>query len=67
MATRSSVLALGSPVDGGTWRATVYGVAKSQMQLKQPGICAQMPSWPPLPACGPAPPPIGSGAHSLRF
>ena len=30
MAIRSSVLAWKNPVDGGAWRATVCGVAKSQ-------------------------------------
>ena len=29
MATRSSILGLENPMDGGTWWATVHGVAKS--------------------------------------
>ena len=33
MATHSSILAWGIPMDGGTWRATVNGVAKSQTRL----------------------------------
>ena len=33
--THSSVLAWRIPMDRGAWRATVYGVAKSQTQLKQ--------------------------------
>ena len=37
MATRSSILhsCLENPVDRGAWWATVHGVAKSQIQLKQ--------------------------------
>ena len=33
VATHSSILAWRIPMDGGAWRATVHGVAKSQMQL----------------------------------
>ena len=33
MATHSSILAWRIPTDGGAWRATVYGVAKSQTRL----------------------------------
>ena len=33
MATHSSILALGNPMDRGAWRATVHGVTKSQTQL----------------------------------
>ena len=33
MATHSSVLAWGIPMDRGAWQATVHGVLKSQMQL----------------------------------
>ena len=35
MATHSSLLAWRIPMDRGAWRATVHGVAKSQIQLKQ--------------------------------
>ena len=31
MATHSSILAWRIPIDGGTWRATVCGVAKNQI------------------------------------
>ena len=31
MATPSSILALENPMDGGAWRATVHGVAESDM------------------------------------
>ena len=31
MATHSSILALENPMDGGAWRATVHGVAESDM------------------------------------
>ena len=31
MATHSSILALKNPMDRGTWRATVHGVAESDM------------------------------------
>ena len=33
MATQSSILAWRIPMDGGTWQATVHGVAKSQTRL----------------------------------
>ena len=33
MATHSSILAWRIPMDGGDWRATVHGVAKSQTRL----------------------------------
>ena len=33
MATHSSIFAWRMPMDRGAWRATVYGVAKSQTQL----------------------------------
>ena len=33
MATHSSILAYRNPMDGGVWRATVHGVAKSRTQL----------------------------------
>ena len=33
MATHSSILAWRIPMDKGAWRATVYGVAKSQTRL----------------------------------
>ena len=33
MATLSSILAWRNPMDRGAWRATVHGVAKSQLQL----------------------------------
>ena len=33
MATHSSILAWRIPMDRGTWRAAVHGVAKSQTQL----------------------------------
>ena len=33
MATHSSILAWKNPMDGGAWKATVHGVAKSQTQL----------------------------------
>ena len=33
MATHSSILAWRIPMDGGTWRATVQGVTKSQTRL----------------------------------
>ena len=33
MATHSSILAWKNSMDGGTWRATVHGVAKSQRRL----------------------------------
>ena len=33
MATHSSILAWRIPIDRGTWRATVHGVAKSGTQL----------------------------------
>ena len=33
MATHSSILAWRIPMDSGAWRATVYGVTKSQSQL----------------------------------
>ena len=33
MATHSSILALGNPMDRGTWHTAVHGVAKSQTQL----------------------------------
>ena len=35
MATHSSILAWRIPMDSGTWRATVHGVAKSQTRLKR--------------------------------
>ena len=35
MATHSSILAWRVPMDGGTWRATIHGVAKSWTQLRQ--------------------------------
>ena len=35
LATNSSILAWRIPMDRGTWRATVHGVAKSQTQLKR--------------------------------
>ena len=31
MATHSSILALGNPMDRGAWRATVHGVAESDV------------------------------------
>ena len=34
MATHSSILAWGIPMDRGAWWATVHRVAKSQTQLK---------------------------------
>ena len=34
MATHSSILCLENPMDRGAWRATVYGVTKSQTQLR---------------------------------
>ena len=34
MATHSSTLAWKNPMDGEVWQATVYGVAKSQTQLR---------------------------------
>ena len=33
MATHSSILAWRIPMDRGTWRATVHGIAKSQTRL----------------------------------
>ena len=30
---------LGTPMDKGAWRATVHGVAESQVRLKQLGSC----------------------------
>ena len=33
MATHSSILALGVPIDGGAWKTTVHGVTKSPTQL----------------------------------
>ena len=33
MATHSSILALGIPMDRGAWQAAVHGVAKSQTRL----------------------------------
>ena len=33
METHSSILAWRIPMDGGAWRATVHGVAKSRIQL----------------------------------
>ena len=33
MATHSSILAWSNSMDGGTWQATVHGVAKSWTQL----------------------------------
>ena len=33
MATRSSILAWGMPMDRGSWEAAVNGVAKSQTQV----------------------------------
>ena len=33
MATHSTILAWRTPMDRGAWRATVYGVAKSQTRL----------------------------------
>ena len=33
MATHSSILTWKNPMDGGAWRATPHGVAKSQIQL----------------------------------
>ena len=33
MATHSSILAWKNPMDGGAWKATVQGVAKSDPQL----------------------------------
>ena len=35
MATHSSMLAWGTPMDRGAWQATVPGVAKSQTRLKR--------------------------------
>ena len=35
MATHSSILAWKIPTDSGAWWATVHGVTKSQIQLKQ--------------------------------
>ena len=35
MATHSSILAWGNPMDRDDWQATVHGVAKSQTLLKQ--------------------------------
>ena len=35
MATHSSILAWGNPMDRDDWQATVHGVAKSQTRLKQ--------------------------------
>ena len=35
MATHSSILAWGIPMDRGAWWATVHRVAKSQTQLKR--------------------------------
>ena len=37
MATHSSILAWGIPMDRGVWWTTVHSVAKSQTQLKQLG------------------------------
>ena len=34
MATHSTILAWRIPMDRGAWRATVYGVAKSQTRLR---------------------------------
>ena len=34
MATHSSILAWGIPMDRGAWRATAHGVAKSQTRLR---------------------------------
>ena len=33
MATHSSILTWKNPKDGGAWRATLHGVAKSRIQL----------------------------------
>ena len=33
MATHSSILGLGNPMDRGAWQATVHGISKSQTQL----------------------------------
>ena len=33
MTTQSSILTWRIPMDRGAWRATVHGIAKSQMQL----------------------------------
>ena len=38
MATHSSILAWGNPMDRGAWRATVYSITKSQTGLKRPNI-----------------------------
>ena len=34
MATHSSILAWGDPMDRGAWQATIYGIAQSQTYLK---------------------------------
>ena len=34
MATHSSILAWSIPMDRGAWQATVHGVTKSQMRLR---------------------------------
>ena len=36
MATHSSILAWGNPMDRGAWQATVYSITKSQTGLKRP-------------------------------
>ena len=33
VATHNSILAMENPMDGGAWRTTVYGDAKSQTRL----------------------------------
>ena len=42
MATHSSVLAWGIPMDRGAWQATVHGVTRSQTGLKQLSMHAQV-------------------------
>ena len=53
IATLSSILALRIPMDKGAWWATVHGVAKSWIQLKQLSTHASTKTWDKLDsACG---------------
>ena len=47
MATHSNILAWRIPMDRGSWRTTVHGVAKSQTRLKRPNtcVCTQILPW----------------------